>query len=126
MGQSLLRLMDTVVQFILPDLDSIQVRLRGATASLEWSREGVFDNEVGHLFLATVREEKTARVESVSEKHRSKAPPAALHTVEMLRSASSRLHIGPKQTMDIAERLYTEVSKLGREGGGAWVGRIGA
>lgn len=85
-----------------------KVRLGRATASLEWGREGVFDNEVGHLFLATVRDEKTAKVEGVSEKQRSKAPPIALHTVEMLRSASSRLHMGPKQTMDVAERLYTE------------------
>ena len=49
-------------------------------------------------------------VESVSEKSRSKAPPIALNTVELLRACSVRLHISPKQTMDIAERLYTEVS----------------
>lgn len=48
-------------------------------------------------------------MESVLEKPRSKAPPPALNTVELLRSASIRLHVGPKQTMDIAERLYTEV-----------------
>lgn len=77
----------------------------------------MFDNEVGHLFLATVRDEKTAKVEGVSEKQRSKAPPIALHTVEMLRSASSRLHMGPKQTMDVAERLYTEVRRGGGERG---------
>ena len=46
----------------------------------------------------------------MSEKSRSKAPPLPLHTVEMLRACSSRLHISPKQAMDIAERLYTEVS----------------
>ena len=52
----------------------------------------------------------TCSIESVSEKSRSKAPPLPLHTVEMLRACSSRLHISPKQAMDIAERLYTEVS----------------
>lgn len=78
--------------------------------SLEWGREGVFDQEVGHLFLAMVRECKEARLASVSEKQRTKTPPLALHTVELLRAASSRLHMGPKQAMDVAERLYTEVS----------------
>ena len=51
-------------------------------------------------------------IESVSEKPKSKSPPVALHTVELLRACSSRLHISPKQAMDIAERLYTEVSDL--------------
>ncbi len=80
-------------------------------ASLEWSREGIFDSEVGHLFHSMVRDESDARVESVTEKSRSKAPPTALHTVELLRSASSRLHIGPKHAMDVAERLYVEVAE---------------
>lgn len=51
-------------------------------------------------------------MESVSEKARAKAPPTALHTVELLRACSSRLHISPKQAMDIAERLYIEVNIL--------------
>ena len=89
---------------------SVQVRRGSATALLDWSREGLFDNEVAHLFLSLIHEEKEARVKSVSEKPRSKAPPIALHTVELLRSASSKLHMGPKQAMDVAERLYTEVS----------------
>lgn len=88
----------------------MQVRRGSATALLDWAREGLFDNEVAHLFLSLIHEEKEARVKSVSEKPRSKAPPIALHTVELLRSASSRLHMGPKQAMDVAERLYTEVS----------------
>lgn len=89
---------------------SVQVRRGSATALLDWSREGLFDNEVAHLFLSLIHEEKEARVKNVSEKPRSKAPPIALHTVELLRSASSKLHMGPKQAMDVAERLYTEVS----------------
>ena len=47
---------------------------------------------------------------SVTSRPHSKPPPPGLHTVELLRAASQRLHIGPKQAMDIAEKLYVEVS----------------
>lgn len=77
--------------------------------ALEWDREGLFDKEVAHLFLSRVQDCREAVVLSVSDKPRSKAPPIALHTVELLRAASSKLHIGPKLAMDYAERLYTEV-----------------
>ena len=77
--------------------------------SLDWGREGLFDKEVVHLFLSRVQDCREALVLSVSEKPRSKAPPIALHTVELLRAASSKLHIGPKLAMDYAERLYIEV-----------------
>ena len=76
--------------------------------ALDWGREGLFDKEVALLFLARVQDCREALVVSVAEKPRSKAPPVALHTVELLRAASSKLHIGPKLAMDYAERLYTE------------------
>lgn len=81
----------------------------GTVVSLSWGREGLFDKEVAHLFLVQVQDCREARVVSVASKSRSKAPPIALHTVEMLRAASSKLHMGPKLAMDYAERLYTEV-----------------
>ena len=87
-----------------------QVKLRSSKLSLDWARGGIFDNEVAHLFLALVQGQTKARVVSVAEKPKSKTPPPALHTVEMLRMASSKLHIGPKQTMEMAERLYIEAS----------------
>ena len=86
-----------------------QVKLQLAKMSLSWSRDGIFDHEVIHLFLKLVQEHKEAKVVSVAEKPRTKAPPHALHTVELLRMASSKLHIGPKQAMDMAERLYISV-----------------
>lgn len=83
--------------------------------SLDWGREGLFDKEVALLFLMRVQDCQEAHVLNVAHKPRSKPPPIALHTVEMLRAASSKLHIGPKQAMDYAERLYTEVR--GQRGG---------
>lgn len=80
-----------------------------SVVSVEWEREGLFDREVAQLFLSKIQDCCEARVVGVVEKPRSKAPPIALHTVELLRAASSKLHIGPKLAMDYAERLYTEV-----------------
>lgn len=77
--------------------------------SLDWAREGLFDKEVAHLFLTRVEGCREARVLNVAHKPRTKTPPVALHTVEMLRAASSKLHMGPKLAMDYAERLYIEV-----------------
>ncbi|KAL5466676.1 hypothetical protein EMCRGX_G030820 [Ephydatia muelleri] len=85
-----------------------KVKLGGAVLSLESQREHIFDSEVGMLLVKAARDCKQAVVESVLEKIKTKSPPQALHTVELLRSASSRLHIGPKQAMDVAERLYIE------------------
>ena len=78
---------------------------------LDWSREGLFDNEVAHLFYTLIKDTKQGIVTAVTAKQKTKAPPPALHTVELLRVASSKLHIGPKQAMDVAERLYIEVSQ---------------
>ena len=84
------------------------VKLEGVTMTIDWSRERLFDLKVAQHYLSLLKRNKQARVESVTEKPRSKAPPLAMNTVELLRSASIRLHVGPKQAMDIAERLYTE------------------
>ena len=86
------------------------MKLNSASLSLDWSRDGIFDQEVVHLFHRLVQDQKEARVVGVTEKPRTKAPPHALHTVELLRMASSKLHIGPKQAMEMAERLYIGVS----------------
>ena len=86
------------------------MKLQSSCVALNWSLEGVFDQEVVHVFLRLVQDHKEAIVVGVAEKPRTKAPPHALHTVELLRMASSKLHIGPKQAMDMAERLYISVS----------------
>ena len=88
------------------------MKLQSSRVSLSWSRDGIFDQEIIHLFYKLVQDQKEARVVGVAEKPRSKPPPPALHTVELLRMASSKLHIGPKQAMDMAERLYISVSEL--------------
>lgn len=48
------------------------------------------------------------RIESVVSKDQFKGRPQALNTVELMRICSSGLGIGPFQSMQIAERLYTQ------------------
>ena len=64
---------------------------------------------MAHLLCGLLKDNKEGRVIALTARLKVKAPPPALHTVELLRVASSKLHIGPKQAMDVAERLYTKV-----------------
>ncbi|XP_052797572.1 DNA topoisomerase 3-beta-1-like [Mya arenaria] len=88
----------------------VQITSQGTdrTLNLEWERVRMFDKEVAQMFVGLIKTVDHARVLDVTKKEKSKARPQALNTVEMLRMASSGLGIGPQQTMQIAERLYTQ------------------
>jgi DNA topoisomerase-3 len=80
----------------------------GQRLQLEWARGRVFDFEIGCCFQRLVLESQNIRVVDVTEKEERKQRPPGLNTVEMLKTASSSLGIGPAHTMQIAERLYTQ------------------
>lgn len=80
----------------------------GQRVSLEWARGRVFDPEIGACFQRLVAEVKQLKVLDVVEKEELKGRPAGLNTVELLKTASSSLGIGPAHAMQIAERLYTQ------------------
>ncbi|PAA58106.1 hypothetical protein BOX15_Mlig004061g1, partial [Macrostomum lignano] len=75
---------------------------------LEWRRVRVFEREIAQFFFNTIKSAKVAVVTDVRKQEKSKPRPQALNTVEMLRTASSGLGMGPQQTMAVAERLYTQ------------------
>lgn len=78
----------------------------GESLNLEWGRGRVFDQDVGGLFAAAVKDAGSLRVASVTTKDEVRQRPAGLNTVELLKVASSSLNIGPAHAMQVAERLY--------------------
>ena len=61
-----------------------------------------------HLRYLRVKKIKSATIDSIVKKDKSKQRPQALNTVELLRICSAKLGIGPAQAMSVAERLYTQ------------------
>ncbi|KAF7457030.1 DNA topoisomerase 3-beta-1 [Cryptosporidium felis] len=93
--------------------------------NLKWNRSRVFDQQVANCFFQLIQNKKplSSRVIGITRKNSRKLRPLPLNTVNMLKSASMVLGIGPFQTLNIAERLYlsgyttyprTETSKYPR------------
>ncbi|KRY51119.1 DNA topoisomerase 3-beta-1 [Trichinella britovi] len=79
----------------------------GSTMTASWARQQLFDQEVFNVLFSRAKRQRFATVVSVTTTKKQKQKPAALNTVELLRVGSSRLHLGPQQTMHLAEHLYT-------------------
>ena len=75
---------------------------------LSWSREREFNLQTAQGYYNKIKSVQKARVTSIMKKEKRRPPPIALNTVELLRTASSTMGIGPHQTMQVAERLYTQ------------------
>ncbi|GFR42563.1 hypothetical protein Agub_g3474, partial [Astrephomene gubernaculifera] len=99
----------TIVSFQPEPFWSVRPRASkaGSPLELEWDRGRVFDQDVGAMYAALVRDAKRLRVVDVVEKEDRKPRPHGLNTVEMLKVASASLGMGPAHAMQIAERLYT-------------------
>lgn len=78
------------------------------TVYADWQRGRIFDNAIANIFFKKIKGQSKAIVDRVTKKSKAKQRPTALNTVEMLRVGSSKLGIGPSQTMVHAERLYTQ------------------
>lgn len=98
---------DEIQQFKPESFWYVQVTVE-PELKLEWQRVRIFDKEIAMIFFNIVKEQKEAIVESVTAKDNFRARPLALNTVELMRSASAGLGIGPHVAMQIAEKLYTQ------------------
>ncbi|CAG9812556.1 unnamed protein product [Phaedon cochleariae] len=81
--------------------------VKDITTEFSWKRDRLFDKNACEAILDICRENPTATVESVESKEKSKWRPTPLDTVEMEKTVSRKLRINAKETMSIAERLYT-------------------
>ncbi|VDI07427.1 DNA topoisomerase III [Mytilus galloprovincialis] len=73
-----------------------------------WKRNRLFDHLACLVLYTHCIENPVAKVVDVKSKTKSKWRPTALDTVEMEKLASRKLRINAKETMKIAEKLYTQ------------------
>ncbi|XP_061079167.1 DNA topoisomerase 3-alpha isoform X2 [Conger conger] len=73
-----------------------------------WKRHRLFHHTACLVLYQICMEDPTATVVSVTSKPKSKWRPLPLDTVELEKLASRKLRISAKETMKIAEKLYTQ------------------
>ncbi|XP_076641227.1 topoisomerase 3-alpha isoform X2 [Halictus rubicundus] len=81
--------------------DEISVEFR-------WVRGKLFEKLPCEVLLEMCLEQPNATVEKVISKPKSKWRPLPLDTVELEKQGSRKLHLSAKETMKIAEKLYTQ------------------
>ncbi|XP_068435573.1 DNA topoisomerase 3-alpha isoform X2 [Clinocottus analis] len=78
------------------------------TVEFSWKRNRLFNHTACLVLYQLCMEDPIATVTSVTSKPKSKWRPLPLDTVEMEKLASRKLKISAKDTMKIAEKLYTQ------------------
>nr|XP_020443489.1 DNA topoisomerase 3-alpha isoform X1 [Monopterus albus] len=78
------------------------------TVEFSWKRNRLFNHTACLVLYQICMEDPIATVTSVTSKPKSKWRPLPLDTVELEKLASRKLRISAKETMKIAEKLYTQ------------------
>lgn len=78
------------------------------TVDFHWERDRMFVKQPVETIVEMCQENPIAKVTSVLSKPKSKWRPFPLDTIEMEKNISKKLRINAKETMRIAERLYTQ------------------
>ncbi|XP_077396561.1 DNA topoisomerase 3-alpha isoform X2 [Festucalex cinctus] len=78
------------------------------TVEFGWKRYRLFNHTACLVLYQICMEDPIATVTSVTSKPKSKWRPLPLDTVELEKLASRKLRISAKETMKIAEKLYTQ------------------
>lgn len=73
-----------------------------------WARNRLFDKNCCEAFLMVCQADSTAHIINVTNKPKNKWRPQALDTIELEKLGSRKLKMSAKQTMTIAEKLYTQ------------------
>ncbi|XP_017774613.1 PREDICTED: DNA topoisomerase 3-alpha [Nicrophorus vespilloides] len=78
------------------------------STDFNWVRERLFSKEAVMMFLDICKDNPVANVENVENKPKNKWRPLPLDTIEMEKNISRKLKITAKETMKVAEKLYTQ------------------
>ncbi|XP_026987033.1 DNA topoisomerase 3-alpha isoform X3 [Sagmatias obliquidens] len=81
---------------------------RDGAVEFSWKRHRLFNHTACLVLYQLCMEDPRATVVEVRSKAKSKWRPQALDTVELEKLASRKLRINAKETMRIAEKLYTQ------------------
>ncbi|XP_047505100.1 DNA topoisomerase 3-alpha isoform X6 [Pieris napi] len=82
--------------------------MNGLSVDFNWERVRLFDQEACQVLHDICTESPLATVTDVKTKPKSKWRPLPLDTVELEKLASRKLKINAKETMRLAEKLYTQ------------------
>ncbi|XP_046143388.1 DNA topoisomerase 3-alpha isoform X1 [Osmia bicornis bicornis] len=78
------------------------------SVDFRWARGRLFEKLPCEVFLDMCLEQPNATVQKVTCKPKSKWRPLPLDTVELEKQGSRKLHLTAKETMRIAEKLYSQ------------------
>nr|XP_046270120.1 DNA topoisomerase 3-alpha isoform X2 [Scatophagus argus] len=78
------------------------------TVEFNWKRNRLFNHTACLVLYQICMEDPIATITSVTSKPKSKWRPLPLDTVELEKLASRKLRLNAKETMKIAEKLYTQ------------------
>lgn len=87
---------------------SVNHTMNELTVDFNWARNRLFDKDCCEAFLMVCQGDPVAHVTNVTEKPKNKWRPQALDTIELEKLGSKKLKISAKETMTIAEKLYTQ------------------
>ncbi|KAH0541196.1 hypothetical protein KQX54_021251 [Cotesia glomerata] len=80
----------------------------GIYTEFRWARYRLFEELPCQVYLDICLENPDATVENVNSKPKSKYRPLPLDTIELEKQGSKKLKLTAKETMKIAEKLYTQ------------------
>lgn len=83
-------------------------KIENLDVEFSWQRVRLFDEVLCNVLYERCQENPTALVLKVTKKPKSKWRPVPLDTIELEKAASRKLGINAKETMKIAEKLYSQ------------------
>lgn len=81
--------------------------LNDLAVEFSWDRNRLFDKASCEAFLMICQADPLAKVVNVVQKPKSKWRPQAMDTIELEKLGSRKLKLSAKETMTIAEKLYS-------------------